>query len=426
MDTLKSLAVVSLLGAVLYGVYVVASKPDKPLTPEMAERMDDVGPLELEQGTRDSPGVSAAQGDTSSHRLEPPRFESSAEPSSPNARLVGFDRPEEARRPSPYDSAQAARDSASEFSPAGDSTAYGSSSELSSSLPTGSSTPYSPAGSAAPAPLDTADLPLNQSPTPSPGISAVPSTSTSPPPPLDIEASKLRVRRYAFQQTWQTAREQVEQDRYREALLALTAFYNDPALEPREHEELIGWLDALAAKVVYSTEHLMTDAYVVHRNESLYTISMKYQVPYLLLKNINSVRDPELLIPGTKLKVVPGPFRAEVDLSRNEITLFVQNLYAGRFPFTRGSQPVRPGNYHVNQKDHRKEYVGPSGRIPANDPRNPFGGVWIDLGNDVCLHGSAGEAYDDPSLTCISLAQRDAEDLFAILTERESVVVIKE
>jgi hypothetical protein len=147
-------------------------------------------------------------------------------------------------------------------------------------------------------------------------------------------------------------------------------------------------------------------------------------VPYLLLKNINGVRDPEILVPGTKLKVVRGPFRAEVSLDRREITLFTENLYAGRFPFELGGQRVTPGEYRVVEKNDKQSFHSATGTIAADDPRNPYGGVWINLGRDLSIHGCSGDGYSGQTLGCISLANHDAKDLYGILS-KDSVVVVR-
>jgi LysM repeat protein len=431
VDTLKSLAVVTLLGAVLYGVYVVASKPDKPLPPEIATHVagSDAPPLVEFGAPAAGPSIGV------------PAFEVTPAPA-PAAASPGLSLP---------------APSVSPLAPGSPATALPEMASLETGMPEKRAvavSPYSaprdgsPVVEATAPPQDASQYDQIQRSTfetPAPGstspVSSSPygdgsysssesrgpeSATSSGSRDAEIEAAKERLRVYAFRQAWATAQEQVADGRHREALLALSAFYNDTAIPTDDREALLGWLDALAAKVVYSTEHLMEAPYEVHRNETLYTIARKYHVPYLLLQNINGVRDPEVLIPGTKLKVLPGPFRAEVDLKRGEITLFVQNLYAGRFPFTQGSQPARPGTYAVKQKSMAKEYHGPQGKLEAKDPRNPYGGIWIDLGGDVCIHGSPSDAYADQSVGCISLAQRDAEDLFAILLDEESAVVIKE
>jgi LysM repeat protein len=439
VDTLKSLAVVTLLGAVLYGVYVVASKPEKPLPEAIATQIQgsDAPPI-IESGTAqpastltpptfETPRPIAAAPATlpsqASQPVAPPKLDVEtgvASSASPYSKPAPGDVAHSAPPSDPYGSRGSSvyeRTSPSHVEPTGyvaPAPTYTPASRNDTEYPTtstGAATSYEATPYEAPATKESA-----------PSYESARSSSNSD---ADIEAAKQRVRVYAFHQAWKTAQDQVSDGHYREALLALSAFYNDSAIPEDEREALLGWLDALAAKVIYSTEHLLEEPYVAHRSESLYTISEKYHVPYLLLKNINGVRDPEVLIPGTKLKVVPGPFRAEIDLKRSEITLFVQNLYAGRFPFTRGSDPVRPGEYKVEHKDPDKEYRGPQGEIAAKDPRNPYGGIWIDLGNDVCIHGSPGDAYTDQSVGCICLAPRDAEDVFAILSAKESVVVIK-
>src|SRR5205085_5991567 len=45
----------------------------------------------------------------------------------------------------------------------------------------------------------------------------------------EIAAAQQRIKLYAFKQTWAIARGQVSEGRHRDALLALTPFYNDPA-----------------------------------------------------------------------------------------------------------------------------------------------------------------------------------------------------
>ncbi len=44
----------------------------------------------------------------------------------------------------------------------------------------------------------------------------------------------------------------------------------------------------------------------MRKGETLYNVAEQYHVPYLLLKNINGVRDPELMLPGTNSKSCQG------------------------------------------------------------------------------------------------------------------------
>lgn len=397
MDTLKSLAVISLLGAVLYGVYVVASKPDKPLPKEVAEMaeaadeplIDDgrssISPPRIE-GLDPKPAVAKERSAPAVNRME--RVSRAIE----EGRAVAPTADAETPLPDPVDKFEA------------EQTSYDDKQEQEDGYPNN-----------------------YEEPTPvKPGAVNITSSRSSAELDPDIEAAKQRVQLYAFHMAWKTAREQVAQGRHREALVALTPFYRDPAIPAAEHDELVGWLDALAAKVIYSTQHLMEPPHEVTRGETLYTIGNKYRIPYMLLRNINGVRDNDVLIPGSKLKVLRGPFMAEASLSRKEITVFVQKMYAGRFPFTLGPEPAPPGEYLVKQKEPAKEFASANGTLGPKDPRNPYGGLYIDLGNGVSMHSSPGEAYGDQRFGCIQLAPRDAEDLMAILSKDESTVVIRQ
>jgi lipoprotein-anchoring transpeptidase ErfK/SrfK len=77
----------------------------------------------------------------------------------------------------------------------------------------------------------------------------------------------------------------------------------------------------------------------------------------------------------------------------------------------------------VRDKREGKEYYPPGGRtVAAGHAANPYGMHWIDLGGDVCIHGSA-ERDISPDYGCISLSPRDAADVFGILSLGSAVVV---
>lgn len=216
----------------------------------------------------------------------------------------------------------------------------------------------------------------------------------------------------------------VQQAKWRDALQLLSRSFGDPTHTPQQQRRLLDMLDPLAAKVIYSPEHNLETAYRVQRGEDLLQIARKHQVPYQLLKNINGVRDPKLLTPGETLKVVKGPFRAEVDLTRRELVLFLGDLYAGRFPITVGGDPSpRDGEYTVRGKELGRTYYGPNNvTLPPNHPNNPFGRYWMDLGGDVSLHGSAPSG-DNRGMGCISLSPIDAGDVYGILTVGSKVTI---
>ena len=220
-----------------------------------------------------------------------------------------------------------------------------------------------------------------------------------------------------FQVAVETAQRQIKEEQPYDALYTLSLIFGDPGLSADESRTLYGMLDPLAGKVIYSKEHLLEPGYQVQRGEDLFAIAKRMHVPHQLLQNINGIKDPTLLRAGSTLKVVQGPFRAEVDLSSNELILFLGKLYAGRFPISVGNEPApRPGEFEVRGKETGKAYYGPSGAtFEVNHPNNPYGRHWLDLGSQFCIHGtsSIGENH---AMGCVSLSPVDAGDVFGILS----------
>ncbi len=216
--------------------------------------------------------------------------------------------------------------------------------------------------------------------------------------------------------------EKANRGQLKEALATLSVFYNAKELTSEQRQDLMDLLDALAGEVIYSREHFLEIAYVAAKGETLEQVAKRYEIPADLLARINAIEPNMPLSDGTKVKVVPGPFRAEIDLQRNELTVFVGELYAGRYPVSTGSDPQpKPGVYQVIDKQRDRNYYGTGAPITGTDPRNPYGGFWIDLGQELCIHGSAENGSG--SQGCISLAPMDASDVFGMLARGSQVTI---
>lgn len=229
-----------------------------------------------------------------------------------------------------------------------------------------------------------------------------------------------------------TAREQALQlaakGQLRDALQQLSAYYNSPELTHADHADLVDILDALSREVIYSRRHLAQPPYVATVSDSVASIAEKHQITPELFASINGLGDSKAIVPGTEVKVLQGPFRAHVSLNRGEMTLFMGDMYAGRFPISLGKDPVpTEGNYEIVDRRRDRTYYATGGRvIPANDPRNPYGGYWLNLGQDLCIHGTPEMSSSDlADAGCISLAPLDAGDVYKILAQGCQVVITR-
>lgn len=211
-----------------------------------------------------------------------------------------------------------------------------------------------------------------------------------------------------------------------EALLALSSLYDNPNVPPEQAQVMTDLLDQLAGTVIYSRQHLLEAPYRVRPGDTLQQIAQSYNVPWQLLARINGVRDPDRLEPGQELKVVRGPFNALVELDKYELTLMLGGSYAGRFPVGVGRDHAHlEGSYTVQGKTPNPPYYSRDANFAANDPNNPLGRVWIDLGNHVGIHGTNDpqNLHRTAGRGSVCLGDQDIEDLFGILSVGSRVII---
>ncbi len=212
----------------------------------------------------------------------------------------------------------------------------------------------------------------------------------------------------------------------KESLLLLTPYYGSATVSYHESIDLIDILDALAREVVYSKRHLLASPHIASATDNVASVAAQYGMNPELLAALNGLGDAKALVPGKELKVLRGPFHARINLRAKELTLFIDRMYAGRFPFSVGTDPApRAGTFQVVDRSTERTYYGAGAVVVEEaDPRNPYGGYWINLGNDLCIHGSPQMPSPDlKDAGCISLAPRDAQHVFSILTVGSQVKI---
>lgn len=216
------------------------------------------------------------------------------------------------------------------------------------------------------------------------------------------------------------------QGRLGEAHLELSKWYSRrEGLNLGVRQEMIDLLDRLTGTVVYSREHLLQPAHTVMEGETPEQIAAKYHVPWELLAKINGKQDPTTVRPGDQLKVMTGPFNAEVDTQSFELVVFLPDgRYAGRFMIGVGKElPTQPGDYQVTMKMENPPYA----KIAGGDPTNPLGRLLLQVGDSMGIHGT-----NDPSSLgkpcekgCISLSDKDIDDVYDILAQGSTVKVVR-
>lgn len=248
---------------------------------------------------------------------------------------------------------------------------------------------------------------------------AAPSAAATATPVSLLGAQEEHSRPSSVETIRQQVALKVQENKLADALLLLTPLQDNPDVPPNEARQITEILDYMAAKVIYSREHLLERPYGVQPGDTLESIAQHYQVPALLLARINGI-DPQNLRPGKELKVLTGPFSAHVSTDRSELKMMLNGRYAGRFRTALSSdlQNVK-GLYRVSDKS----------KTAANG--RPMKPQWIELslGNTstkIGIEASAdlrGAAATKPCT--IWMSEQDMDDVYGILSVGSSVIIQK-
>lgn len=232
-----------------------------------------------------------------------------------------------------------------------------------------------------------------------------------------------------FEAAWTRVDQMVKADDFAGALGLLSQYYRQDEIVGAQRDRLNSWLDALAGKVIFSTEHHLEGQPFTVGNESLTDISLRWGVPAQLIYNINKskIANPAFVDSGTELKVVRGPFNVEVDMSDNTMTLFLGELYAGRYPVKIGiSGNPQPGEYRVLAKSTAghswRDAAG--NEYPPSSPQNGYGPNWIGLSGSLCIH-AVKDSVTGNHTGCIGLSAKDSQDVFGILSKSSNVKIVR-
>ena len=194
---------------------------------------------------------------------------------------------------------------------------------------------------------------------------------------------------------------------------------------PEWREFLRSRIEKTAKSIYFSPQpHYMTP-YTVQPGDQLTKIAKLYNVPWEYLAKLNEA-DPRKIRPGQKLKVIKGPFAAVVDLGRFELTIQHHGFFVKRYKVGIGKDGTSPiGEFTVKNKLTNPTYYGRDGVIAADDPQNPLGEYWIDIGDSYGIHGtidpnSIGKAE---SRGCIRMLNEEAAEVYGFLGIGAKVII---
>lgn len=178
-------------------------------------------------------------------------------------------------------------------------------------------------------------------------------------------------------------------------------------------------LDEVAQRIYFSPQTQIQPPYEIQPGDQLRKIALKYNLSWQYLCRLNQV-DARKIRPGKKLKVFQGPFEARVDLSDFELTILLNGQYVKRYQVGVGKMNTTPiGEFTVREKLENPTYYGPDGLVmQADDPLNPLGERWIDIGNSFGIHGTIepDSIGKSESAGCVRMRNDDVAEVYDLLT----------
>ena len=212
-----------------------------------------------------------------------------------------------------------------------------------------------------------------------------------------------------------------------------------PASAAREaREELTRLSAALLFSRAANTNDPLTDVRIVQPGNTIYEIAKEYGITEELVMSINGVTEPNRLRVGDRLKVLRGPFSAIISKSAHRMDVYLGEQLVRSYRVGLGVNGGTPtGSWIVVSKLKNPDWTDPvtNQYYLAEDPDNPIGERWVGLegrsGEAVGrmgfgIHGTIDPASigENMSMGCIRMTAEDVEEVYDLLVEHRSPVVI--
>ena len=216
----------------------------------------------------------------------------------------------------------------------------------------------------------------------------------------------------------------IDENNYVDAQHELSRWYWH---RPAEREKLLPQLNKMAQALYFSPQPHYYDAYVVKPGDQLRVVGQRYKLSWEYIAKVNHV-DARKIRMGQKLKVAPGPFSAVVFLDRYELVMHLNGSFVKSYRVGVGRDGTTPtGTFLVKNKMVDPTYYGPEGIIPHDDPKNPLGERWIDLGDSYGIHGTSepDSIGKNESRGCIRMLNSEVEEVYDFLVIGSEVKIQK-
>lgn len=195
--------------------------------------------------------------------------------------------------------------------------------------------------------------------------------------------------------------------------------------QPEMYPVIKSRIEETARMIYFAPQPHFMKAYEIEPGDQLRKVAQQYGITWEYLAKLNQI-DPKRIRPGQKLKVIKGPFHVFVDLSDFTLTVHSHGYFVKRYTIGTGKDHSTPtGKFVVKDKLVDPTYYGPDGVIANDDPTNPLGERWIDIGDSYGIHGTIDPASigKAESKGCVRMQNDDVAEVYDLLGVGSEVVI---
>ncbi len=207
------------------------------------------------------------------------------------------------------------------------------------------------------------------------------------------------------------------------------------ASNPGFRREVIALLNS-AADAVFTGRGTHPDV-VVHTiasGDSLDRLARRHATTIEAIAGANRIKDPDRIMLGYDLKILPGPWSAEVDCGTYELKVFRNGGLFRIFTVGVGRDDLTPrGDFVIADRVVNPSWTVGNREIPFGDPENVVGTRWMPLRavaptppvEGIAFHGCWDESGIGRSSSngCIRLSNKDVEELYELLPINSKVTI---
>ncbi|MBF0570198.1 MAG: L,D-transpeptidase family protein [Candidatus Omnitrophica bacterium] len=197
----------------------------------------------------------------------------------------------------------------------------------------------------------------------------------------------------------------------------------------KDIEKVQDELYAVNMKVLFSDiETPQTVIHEVQPGETLGKISKQYNVPMLLIKTSNNMKD-DVVRAGQKLRIWTGKFSVYVNKSQNVLMLKSNEDVLKVYHVSTGANNSTPvGTFKIVVKLENPVWFKTGGPgIPAESPENALGTRWLGFDKEgYGIHGTIEPDKIGQQVTngCVRMRNAEVEELYTVLPRGTEVNIV--